>query len=469
MRNIAPYPTASLVRRTDSYKVTHASQYPPGTEYVESYFESRGGAFTAIPFNGLLPILVKHFQQSVTKEDVAEAAERWAKHFGTERLFNYAGWMYIVDVLGGNLPLSIRALPEGTVIEPLQAMMVVRNTDPKCWWLTNWAETVLTHVWYPCTVAAISRDIKQLIYEYLVATGTPDLLPFKLHDFGFRGASCVEQAGIGGCAHLLNFQGTDTSEGFEYARHYYGEPMAGFSIPASEHSTITSWGKEYEVDAYRNMIEQFGGYGLYACVSDSYDIYNACSALWGSQLQAEVLDAPGTLVVRPDSGDPPTVVLRVLEILGSAFGYTVNEKGYKVLNPTVRVIQGDGINRQSIDAILRTLTTHLWSTDNIAFGMGAALLQDCTRDTCKFAFKCSSVTVNGQDHDVWKDPVTDPGKVSKRGRLRVIRNQAGRFETVRANEWREGTDELIEVYRNGEILVHPSFVAMRGRARLDAT
>src|SRR5262249_50868100 len=150
-------------------------------------------------------------------------------------------------------------------------------------------------------------------------------------------------AGIGGAAHLLNFMGTDTIQAIEIAREYYGCEMAGFSIPAAEHSTITAWGRDHEADAYANMLTQFPE-GLVACVSDSYDVRRACREIWGEQLKDQVLARKGTLVVRPDSGDPPTIVSEVLRILGDAFGFSINGKGFKVLHPNVRVIQGDGVD-----------------------------------------------------------------------------------------------------------------------------
>ena len=160
------------------------------------------------------------------------------------------------------------------------------------------------------------------------------MLPFRLHDFGARGTTSFEQAGIGGLAHLVNFMGTDTVSGLVFARRHYHEKMAGYSIPAAEHSTMTSWGEEHEVDAYRNMIRQFGGPGkLVAVVSDSYDLYRAVREIWGKTLKSEVLAMGGTLIVRPDSGDPTVVPIDAIDMLGESYGYTVNSKGYRVLNP----------------------------------------------------------------------------------------------------------------------------------------
>src|SRR5262249_31645086 len=145
--------------------------------------------------------------------------------------------------------------------------------------------------------------------------------------------------------------------------------------------------------------------GLVAVVSDSYNVYDACEKIWGQVLKAKVLRRPGTLVVRPDSGKPREVVLKVLEILAAKFGHETNGKGYRVLNPKVRVIQGDGVNYWTIQDMLTAMNRAGWSADNITFGMGGALLQQLNRDTQKFAFKCSNVTIDGEDHDVFKDPV----------------------------------------------------------------
>lgn len=430
---------------TDSYKVTHWPQYPKGTTKVRSYLESRGGLFSSTTFLGLQYILKEYFSTPITKEMVDEAEEIFTAHLGSKELFNRAGWDHIVEKHGGKLPILIKAVKEGTTVSTSNVLMTVENTDPACYWLPNYLETVLLQVWYPITVATLSREMKKLILSFLNETGDPALIDFKLHDFGYRGVSSVESAGIGGLAHLANFKGTDTVAALVAAKRYYGESMAGFSIPASEHSTITSWGKENEVEAMRNMIAQYGKGALYACVSDSYDIFNACENLWGKELRSEVLNANGTLVVRPDSGVPHVVVVKCLELLGNQFGYSINEKGFKVLNPKVRLIQGDGIDLDETRKILSEMRGHGWSADNVAFGMGGALLQKVNRDTQKFAFKCSSVTVNGQDRDVFKDPITDKGKQSKKGSLALVK-RLGKFQTVPA----PAIDDLLEVvYENG--------------------
>ena len=457
----------NLVLQTDSYKFTHWKQYPPGTQYVYSYLESRGGMFSQTVFFGLQYYLLKYLcGPVVTEEDVMEAREFVDRHIGPG-MFNVEGWMHIARNLGGKLPVAIKAVPEGSSVKVQNVLMTIENTDPACFWLTNYLETLLLKVWYPITVATLSHAIRKAMLDKLHRSGDPSLIDFKLHDFGYRGVSSEETAGIGAAAHLINFKGTDTVAGVRVLQKFYqSQEMEGFSIPAAEHSTITAWGRENEAQAYENMLTQFPQ-GLVAVVSDSYNVYEACEKLWGEALREKIEHRQGTLVVRPDSGKPREVVLKVLDILGAKFGYETNAKGYRVLNPRIRVIQGDGVNYWTIQDTLTAMNRAGWSADNITFGMGGALLQQLNRDTQQFAFKCSNVTVNGEDRDVFKDPVEGHDKASKRGRL-ALHFKDGTWSTVRL---RRGIDDpedrLKPVFRDGELLVQQSVPEVRRRARLD--
>jgi nicotinamide phosphoribosyltransferase len=454
----------NLVLQTDSYKFTHWKQYPPGTQFVYSYLESRGGMFHQTLFFGLQYYLSEYLSGSVvTEDDVREAREFVDQHIAPG-LFNLDGWMHIVREHGGKLPVVIKAVPEGSLVDVLNVLMTIENTDPACYWLPNYLETLLLKVWYPITVGTLSHAIRDVFLAALERSGDPGLIDFKLHDFGYRGVSSEETAGIGAAAHLINFKGTDTVAGIRFLQHYYdSKEMEGFSIPAAEHSTITSWGRENEVRAYDNMLTQFPS-GLVAVVSDSYNVYEACEKLWGEVLRDKVLKREGTLVVRPDSGYPRDVVIKVLEILGDKFGYQTNPKGYRVLNPKVRVIQGDGVNYWTIQDTLTAMARAGWSADNITFGMGGALLQQLNRDTQKFAFKTSAVTINGEDRTVYKDPVEGHDKVSKRGRL-ALRRINGKWSTEVVNrEKTDPQDVLKTVFKDGEMLVTQTAGEIRKRA-----
>lgn len=444
---------------TDSYKCSQYAQYPVGTEYVYSYIESRGGAWDKTVYFGLQAFIKEYLLEPITKEEIDEAEEIILAH---GEPFNRAGWDYILEKHNGFLPLKIRSAKEGSLIPVKNVLATIENTDPNCAWLTSYMETALLRgIWYPTTVATNSYESKKIIMKYLEMNGTPALIDFKLHDFGARGVSSSESAGIGGMAHLINFMGTDTIEALVAARKYYGAKMAGFSIPAMEHSTVTSWGRDKEVDSYRNMLMTFGKPGaLLACVSDSYDIYEACRK-WGTELKDEVIASGATVVIRPDSGHPPDVVLKCLQILDQYYGSVVNDKGFKVLNH-VRVIQGDGIDHSMINAILAVMHMAGYSADNVAFGQGGALLQQVNRDTMKFAMKCSAIRVNGEWRDVFKDPVTDHGKVSKKGRVVLFQNSDGSYYSGR-EDWMADCMQI--VFLNGYLFNEIAFDEVRANAR----
>ncbi len=385
--------------------------------------------------------------------------------------FNRQGWVHILEKHKGVLPLRIEAVREGCVLPIKNVVVQVENTDPEVPWLTSYIETALLRaVWYPTTVATLSWHVKQIIGKYLQETcEKPQAeLPFKLHDFGARGSTSYEAASIGGLAHLVNFQGTDTVSALLEGRNYYNVDMAGFSIPASEHSTMTAWGRSRETEAYDNMIKQFGGEDrVFAVVSDSYDLFSAVKNIWGGHLKNKVMENGGTLVVRPDSGNPIKVCVDVVESLDDIFGYKINLRGYKVLPPYVRVIQGDGVHALSIEAILQRLKKRGWSAENIAFGMGGALLQrDIHRDIMNWAMKANAIKFTDESNwrEVYKDPITDPGKKSKRGRQALVKD-IGIYKTIRRTELGNRENQLQEVWRNGQLVRDQTFDEIRKLSR----
>lgn len=486
MKNILHLLTAIL--RTDGYKPSQWKQYPPGTTHVSSYIESRGGE-TASSFFGLQPWLMDYMTTPIIMKDIL-FAEMVFRVYGAP--FNREGWEIILNEYNGYLPLEIQAVPEGTVMPVHNVQVQVRNTDERLAWLTSYIETaMLRGVWYPSTVATKSRKFKVMIAKALAKTSDIPLdvimnlvVKFSLHDFGDRGVSSTESAVLGGMAHLVNFWGTDTIEGIIGAYAYYDAditsadaPPVARTIPASEHSTITSWGRAREADAYRNMITQFSVAGsIYACVSDSYNIYEAVRELWGNQLKDLVIDSGGTLVVRPDSGDPMTVPVEVMDILAECFGYTVNSKGFKVLakrpdgSPIVKVIQGDGLNEHTLQVLIDNIIAAGYSLENIAFGMGGGLLQAWNRDTLKYAMKASAIRINnGPWTGFSKDPITDHGKKSKEGRLGLVWDGGigGQyFQTVPEDVANLRGNLLRVVYLDGKLFNHDDFETVRKRSEV---
>ena len=456
----------SILLNTDSYKVGMFKQYPADGEYVYSYIESRGGRYDEVVSGLIQPFIREYLMKPFTEADIDFAATQWPV-FGN--VFPEEEIRRMLQKHNGFWPVAVYAVPDGTVVKTKNVLAVVVNTDPEFPFATTWIETALLRAaWYSSTVATNSREIKKVILKYLEASGDPSGINFKLHDFGARGASSFETAGLGSMSHLVNFMGTDTMIANLFAMKYYdAQGPIGFSISASEHSTITSWGKENEKEAYRNMIKQFGAPGVtFSCVSDSYDIYKACH-MWGS-LKDELIASGATLVVRPDSGDPVQVMWECLNILENYFGSAKNAKGYKIINQ-VRMIWGDGITKLTIETILRTLVNvYGWSADMFAFGQGGALLQNVTRDDQKYAMKCSAVMRSGEWHDVFKDPITDQGKTSKKGLVALFQSNDGEFvtDTVDSVQDMVNLSALQLRYYSGEIFNEVTFDQVRANAKI---
>jgi nicotinamide phosphoribosyltransferase len=316
-----------------------------------------------------------------------------------------------------------------------------------------------------------------LLEEYLQISGTEGTAEFKVVDFSARGCRVTEDAGVSGMAHLVNFQVTDNLLGITFGQHTYRtEAMLGFSIPASEHSVTTSWGRENEQAFYEHVIEQFkdeinplGGRYPVSVVIDTYDQDEAVH-MWmtpadkgGCGLLEKLIASNIKIILRPDSGDPVINVVHLLDLIESLVGSTVNEKGFRVLPEFVGLIQGDGINEESLRRILQRVVYHKWSVDNIAFGSGGGLMQhDVERDTHRFAMKASEVVINGSARSIRKEVKTDPTKASKGGRFAVVRREINHFPdpyvdfvTIQEHELLEGEQDYLQVIFEHGVLVNP--------------
>jgi len=454
----------NLLTDTDSYKVSHYAQYPEGTQYVSSYIEARGSNIDGVEktvFYGISNFIQSLIDFQFDVDDIARAKGVCDEHFGPG-VFDETRWLRLLDKYDGHLPLHIQAVPEGTPVDVGNVLVQVQNTDPEFPWLTSYMETsLLRAIWYPTTVATISWAIKNVINEYLQETCDDDeakLLDMRLHDFGSRGASSHETADIGGKAHLINFKGSDTLHAVDF--------MVGataFSIPASEHSTITSWGKPLEFDAFKNMLEVYKG-RLFACVCDSYNLWEAVG--WWATRQERLKEDGTTVVIRPDSGDPVEITEQVFEQLWeSTEGGTTNSKGYRVLPPQYKIIQGDGVDLHSIKDILENFKQRKICASNIFFGMGGALLQRMNRDTFRFAMKCSAIDKGDGWEDVYKDPITDKGKRSKKGRLALRWDEDEGYLTAPEGGY---VDNVLQtVYKEGKVFNTSTFEQIRDRAILN--
>lgn len=280
----------NIILNTDTYKHSHWNLYPPGTQYISSYIESRGGSTPSLLFIGLQAFIKQHLLRPITIDDIDEAEIVTRQH---QIPFNRDGWLGILNEHDGYLPVEIEAVPEGTVL-PIQNVLVqIVNTDPKYFWVTSFIETsLLRAVWYPSSVGTTSWLAKQLIRESLERTSEhPEILRDVLQDYGARGVSSQESAALGGLAHLVNFRQTNTISASLGATLYYNALNPAISQPNSEHSTVTAWGKENEVEAHRNLIKQYKGWPFVVAVSDSYDLEGAVDKIFGTELKDDVINS----------------------------------------------------------------------------------------------------------------------------------------------------------------------------------
>lgn len=449
----------NLILNTDSYKLSHFLGYPEDVTHVYSYAESRGGKYPKTVFLGLQAFIKRYLLQPITQEMIDEAA-MFAEGHGEP--FNRDGWEHILHKHNGYLPIVIKAVPEGTVMEVKNIMASVENTDPEVPWLTSYIETALIRIWYPITVATRIYYMKRNLKPYFDLTSDSGDMGFAILDFSSRGVSSFESSEIGGLGHLAHFVGSDNIPAIMFAREYYNAPMAAFSVPATEHSIMTALSDaEGEEEAFEYLVDRMlQPNGILSVVSDTYNVFEAAEK-WTPRLVQKIRDKNGTLVFRPDSGEMHEVLPRIFKSLLNRFGFTMNEKGYKVIN-NAKVLWGDGINENTVNIPFAIAMSMDISADSIITGSGGGLMSsNIDRDTCKFAFKASNMVQNGESIGICKTPFTDPGKVSKRGRL-MLCNEEGKFVTKRVYDGYAG-DYLREVYRDGKLLIDDTWDQIKAR------
>jgi nicotinamide phosphoribosyltransferase len=452
--------------RADGYKYTHWLFNNPKLRAVFSYLEARYGKYAVnIPF-GFQYKLLEYFTTRITAEMVEYKAAFDREYFGTDKFFNRRGFEYIVEKHDGRWPVEIRIVPEGTPVPQGNIVASIRSTDERAAWAAQYIETQFMQPWASTQIATVDHYNAKLWLEHLRKTGTPEMMPWKLHDFGYRGVSCEEEAAIASAAHLVHFLGTDTTAGVELIKYYYGGKRFGGSVPAAEHANALSWGKDNEVAFLENAIDVFGpdeSIPAFSVIADTWDVYHFARKYMGETLKPKIVNNKALLVMRPDSGDPPVVCRRLAEDLERSFGARVNDKGYKVLNH-VGIIYGDKINLEMTRSILNALGERRYSADILVTGSGSGLLREHRRDDSGWALKPSAMQFEGSDEwvAVQKTPVDDNRKRSKAGVL-ALRLVDGLPSTVQEDV--PPHDDLLQtVYVDGDVVAEDDFETIRGRA-----
>ncbi|KAJ2352327.1 hypothetical protein GGF43_003789 [Coemansia sp. RSA 2618] len=458
---------------TDSYKASHFAVFPRAAS-ATAYAEFRQ-PFNNDPddhrivFYGLQYIITTYVSKKWTEADVDMAAAFFSTHNAgfTEYPFPRALFLKFIRENDGYFPVRIYAMREGSVVYPHTPVMQI-SAEKEYAGLVTYLETVLLMTWYPSTVATLSRKARTRIHaSYTRSVDTDHMwtLGSRMHDFGFRACTCVEQSMLGGASHLLSFSGTDTMSAAYYVQYVLnGGRAVATSVPATEHSVMTAYTSERQ--AVLRMIEEYGA-GVFACVMDSYDYVRALEEVLPAVAHKQ-LEKGGVFVIRPDSGDQVEAVLQGLRAADAVFGSTLNSKGFKVLQGA-GVIQGDGVSLESLESILDHVLKEGFSAECVGFGMGGGLLQKLDRDTMGMAVKLSSITyADGETRDIMKFPKQGSSKVSLPGTFAVHADdtQNGAPVAYRADYAPAHSEDLLQlVYDCGPVKGHSwdSFDVVRKR------
>lgn len=452
----------------DVYKMGHMEQYAPGCNKVYSYLTARSSkVFSKTLFSGLQYYLQEYLSQEL-EPWMAEEFLRIRKSILGSNSEDVENKIRALCNLG-YFPIEIKAVEEGSVIPVRNVLMTITNTLPEFFWVVGFIESLILKVWYPITVGTTSYTYREVVENYFEQTVDPDLYflkDFTVHDFGYRGDSSEEGAALSGATHLFSFLGSDTVPAFKFLEeYYYADPSRPIllSVPASEHSVMCSFGKENELDAFKNMLRLYPN-GIVSIVSDTFNIYKVLTD-FAEELKETILSRDGKVVFRPDSGNQEYVICGdptadpnspegkgCLRLLEEKFGSTVNSKGYKMLNPKVGLIYGDGMYLEKYISVLERMKSMGFAAANLVIGVGG-ILRNHSRDTLGFAIKATYVEINGMPKEIEKDPITDPGKKSHKGLLSLGWDDELHFVT------RDHCDPLTEkkgllktVFRNGHIL-----------------
>lgn len=486
---------ASLI---DFYKTGHIFQYPKGTEVVFSNFtprKSRLKDVNEVVFFGLQyfikEYLIERWQNdffSKPKADVVNSYKRRVETSLGKGAITFEHIEALHDL--GYLPLEIMALPEGSLIPMRCPCLVMYNTLPEFFWLTNYFETILSCViWGACTSATTAREYKKILNRFADMTvGNRDFVQWQGHDFSFRGMFGYEAACISGAAHLLSFTGTDTIPAIDFHEQYYGanseNELIGASVPATEHSVMCMGSEEGEIKTFERLITETYPKGIVSVVSDTWDFWKVIND-YIPQLKNKILARDGKLVIRPDSGDPVRIIcgynedeyfeenncyyhidendkrieLTSWEIKGAidclydTFGGTITAMGYKLLDGHIGLIYGDSITIDRCISICERLAQKGYCSFNVVLGIGSFTYQYVTRDTFGFAVKATYGEVNGQPRKIFKTPKTDDGtKNSAKGLIAIYKDDNSEYVMCDEMEWKNVSNcALQSVFKNGII------------------
>jgi nicotinamide phosphoribosyltransferase len=504
----------------DFYKTGHVAQYPAGLAELYSNFTPRSdklapegllgskpGAVVNVGLQGFIQwFLIEAFNEEFFKKSKESVLARYRYRMQTSIAPDVS-----VDHIAalhdlGYLPLEIKALPEGALVDIKVPLFTVQNTHPDFAWLVNYIETAMSaEVWKACTTATTAFMYRDILEYYAEVTGAPkDFVLWQGHDFSMRGLSGLFDGMTSAWGHLAVFLGTDTIPAIQYIEDYYGglNTFVGGSVPASEHSVASSnilaiekqlqsegfvgnTKLEAEKRFFLRYCTEIYPSGVASYVSDTYDFFGVLTEVATDPvIKQAILDRKenalglAKIVFRPDSGDPLKIICGdadakvgspeykgALQLLWETFGGTINAEGYKMLNPRVGLIYGDSITLERAAAILSVMKVQGFCSSNVVFGIGSYTYNYCTRDTHGFAMKATYAEVNGVTVELYKDPKTDAGgtKKSAKGLLRVEETADGYVLFDQQTPEQEKQGALQTVFKDGKLYNFQTIDMIRAR------
>lgn len=490
---------------TDGYKSSHHKMYPKGTQLVFSNFTPRSVKYMPKQAQEIVVFGVQYTMMYINdlfKENFFSQKKELVCSQLQKHLNSYLGTGYDITHFEslydlGYLPIDVRALEEGTVIEPKIPILTIHNTLPEFYWLTNFLETLIsTTLWKPMHSASMSYAYNKLVKKYAKETDENNLsfTMFQCHDFSMRGMQSLESAIASGLGFLVSSSGTDTLPVLQASEYYYGTSDVAFSVPASEHAVMTAYGKENEIDSFNRILDLYPT-GIVSMVSDQYDLWKVLTTFL-PQLKDKIMSREGKAVFRPDSGDPADILCGlntrkdktfssdevkspaykgVIELLWEVFGGTTNEQGFKVLDSHVGAIYGDSITLDRVEEICDRLKEKGFASTNVVFGVGSYSMGYATRDNQGSAVKATyiekEIKVSGRSLgdrkevvgvEIFKEPVTDDGtKKSAKGLLAVF--DGNLKDQCTWEEVNSDRNELKPLFKDGKLLRLTTLTEVRQR------
>lgn len=485
---------------TDGYKTGHHQQYPKGTTLVYSNFTPRSNKYApkgcdkVVSFGQQMVMMKIHemfnndFFNRPKDEVCGEMKRELSLYLNTD--YDVSHFEALHDL--GYLPIKVKSIEEGSLVPIKVPVLTIYNTIPEFYWVTNYLETILSNLlWKPMTSATIAHQYRKVLTKWVEKTDKERswFIDWQGHDFSMRGMDSVDAVISSGLGHLTSFSGSDSLPTIYGARKYYNaDGMICGSVNATEHSVMCAGSKEDEIGTFRRLLETYP-VGILSVVSDTWDLFKVITE-YLPRLKEEILSRDGKLVIRPDSGDPVDILCGtqifedmdhyndyeldresilsseekgVIELLWDVFGGTINEQGYKVLDPHIGAIYGDSITIDRAEDICKRLESKGFASTNVVLGVGSFTYQYNTRDTFGFAMKATYVEINGEGREIFKDPITDDGtKKSATGLLHVTKSNENGYMLVDKVTWdNEANGELQTIYKDGEFFNQTTLTEIR--------